>query len=131
MTNNFNHFFFHHNSARQAQVELEKRSKRRARMAIRSRGDNRDRIEVLEDQVYFLNIVNRCVVNLLLKRGLCSEDELHDLFAQLDEEDGLIDGGSTTDDLAQEMGFDESPVDRPDLKREAPKSTKSPRHRRP
>ncbi len=117
--------FFHYDySCKRMHDKLDANSKRRARAAIRSRGEIRDRVEALEDEVYFLNLVNRCLVNLLLKRGLCSQDELIDLLASLDENDGSLDGGSTSDDLAQEMGFDESPVDRLKPEPRAPISSK-------
>ncbi len=106
--------------------ELEKRGKRRSRINVRARGNNRKRIEELEDQVHF-HLMNRTVINLLLERGICQRDELMALFLRLDQADGVPDGGSTTDDLAQDIGFEESPTERP---KPAPKSLRSTRRRR-
>ena len=68
----------------------------------------------------FLNLVNRVVINLLMKRGLCTREELVELLSELDREDGVIDGGSTGDDLARDLGFDELPVDRAEEPPKAP-----------
>ncbi len=107
--------------------KLQEKSRRSSAVHVRARGNARKRIEELEDQVHFLNLMNRTVINLLLQRGICNRDELMALFVGLDEADGVADGGSTSDDLAQEIGFEESPVDRP---KPAPKSSLSARRRR-
>lgn len=95
--------------------------------ALKSR-TTKARIDDLEDEVLFLNLVNRTLISLLRERGLFSQDEFVNRLSQLDEADGKIDGGSTGDDLAREVGFEELPVDREKEAPAAPVSRKK-RHR--
>ncbi|MCA9321971.1 MAG: hypothetical protein KDB53_14615 [Planctomycetes bacterium] len=91
----------------------------RSRITSSQHAETSQRLEALEDEVMFLNLVTRVLIRALMDRGITRQDELIELFQVLDQADGSLDGGSTGDDLAQELGFESNPVDRP---KEPPKA---------
>ena len=116
------HHFHHYNHA--AIDEVKESMRQRHRVARRSRARVREEVEELEEEVLFLNLVNRTLVSLLVEKGVCTNDELAARLAELDAKDGSVDGGSTGDELAKDLGFDELPVERPAKPLEPPKSSR-------
>ncbi|MFT7619741.1 MAG: hypothetical protein ACI97A_003398 [Planctomycetota bacterium] len=112
------------NKSAEIQKVKDNRVKRRHQAARKARSTS-TRIEELEDEVMFLNLVNRTMISLMTDRGLITQEEFIKRLAQLDEEDGVIDGGSTGDDLAQEIGFEDLPVDREKEGPQAPTPSKN------
>ena len=63
----------------------------------------------LEDDVLFLSLMNRALLEILIKKGICTKAQLVTEMRQLDLLDGEEDGGLNTEVLADDLG-----VQRPD-----------------
>ena len=83
--------------------ELEQqRTVRKNPSANRSRAD-------LEGDVLFLSLMNRALLEILIKKDLCTKAQLVTEMKRLDLLDGEEDGGLDTETLANDLG-----VQRPD-----------------
>lgn len=83
--------------------DLEKqRTERKTQRTQRSRDE-------LEDDVLFLSLMNRALLEILIKKGLCTKGQLVQEMKRLDLLDGEEDHGLDTKTLADDLG-----VSRPD-----------------
>jgi hypothetical protein len=69
-----------------------------------TQGSTARTVRELEEDVLFLSLMNRALLEILIKQGLCTKAQLVTEMKRLDILDGQEDGGLDTDTLAQDLG---------------------------
>jgi hypothetical protein len=78
----------------------------------RNRRRRERKINELQDDLEFLALINRALLEVVLKAGLCDGDEFAALVEAIDAADGSADGGYDLDELKAEVGVAEEEVDK-------------------
>ena len=76
------------------------------------------RVRSIEDDMAFLALMNRALLEVVLKAGLCDPDEFTALLEAIDAADGVSGDGIDVDDLKADVGMQEEEVDKAKLFRE-------------